>query len=120
MGIKMVVVDTMPKQPNQADTQPEYPGGLEALYADLRKVIDYPEIDITAGREGRVMVAFVVTDDGTIGQVRVIGRGVSSTIDAEAISSLRQLKKRWKPGMYKGENVHVWYSLPISFKLQGR
>ncbi len=119
-GIRISVVDTMPKQPNQADTQPEYPGGLDALYADLRTVIDYPEIDIAAGREGRVMVAFVVTSDGTIGQVRVIGRGVSSTIDAEAISSLRQLTKRWKPGLYKGENVNVWYSLPISFKLKGQ
>ena len=111
--------DTTTRKGWEADIAPEYPGGLEALYADLRMIISYPQIDIDAGREGKVYVSFVVSEEGFITQVQV-GRGVSNTIDAEAIRSLRHLKKRWKPGMYKGDKVRVWYSMPISFKLKGQ
>lgn len=100
-------------------TAPEYPGGMEALYQDLNDIIRYPQIDIDAGREGRVYMSFVVTADGRIDRVSV-GRGVSPTLDAEAIRALKQLRKRWKPGRSPmGKDVSTYFSIPIHFHLKG-
>lgn len=98
-----------------ADVAPEYPGGLTALYDDLQDMVRYPDIDLDAGRQGRVTVGFVVAQDGAITEVAVM-KGVSPTLDAEAVRVVRKLKK-WKPGQFKGRDVNVRFSLPIVFKL---
>ena len=94
---------------------PLYPGGMEALYRDLGRWVEYPEIDRTAGREGRVLVGFVVDEEGRVGEVRVIN-GVSRTLDAEAVRVVKRMP-RWKPGRHGGQAVAVFYVLPINFKL---
>jgi protein TonB len=109
--------DTTVREGWQADVSPEYPGGLEALYADLRKVIRYPATDFERGREGKVFVTFVVTEEGTLTQVSV-SKGVSETMNEEALRALRQLQKKWKPGEFQGKRVRVRYNLPINFKLK--
>lgn len=109
--------DTTVHEGWQADVSPEYPGGLEALYADLRKVIRYPATDFERGREGKVFVTFVVTEEGTLTQVSV-SKGVSETMNEEALRALRQLQKKWKPGEFRGKRVRVRYNLPINFKLK--
>lgn len=109
--------DTTVHEGWQADVSPEYPGGLEALYDDLRKVIRYPEADFEQGREGKVYVTFVVTEEGTLSQVNV-SKGVTATMNEEAVRALRQLKKKWKPGQFQGKRVRVRYNLPINFKLR--
>ncbi len=109
--------DTTVHEGWQADVSPEYPGGLEALYADLRKVIRYPVADFEQGREGKVYVTFVVTEEGTLTQVNV-SKGVTATMNEEAMRALRQLHKKWKPGQFQGKRVRVRYNLPINFKLQ--
>ena len=75
----------------------------------------YPDIDRTAGREGRVLVGFVVDEEGRVGEVRVIS-GVSRTLDAEAVRVVKRMP-RWKPGRHGGQTVSVFYVLPINFKL---
>lgn len=96
------------------DVMPEYPGGIDALYKDLRRIIQYPEEDLLNRQQGRVHLTFVVTEDGRIDQVQLT-RGVSRTLDAEAMRAVRLLKKRWSPGKYQGRNVSVRYNLPIAF-----
>lgn len=109
--------DTTVHEGWQADVSPEYPGGLEALYADLRRVIRYPIADFEQGREGKVYVTFVVTEEGTLTQVNV-SKGVTATMNDEAVRALRQLQKKWKPGQFQGKRVRVRYNLPINFKLK--
>lgn len=99
----------------QADEQPEYPGGTKALYKYLGDEVEYPEIDVRADRSGRVVVGFVVTEDGTIADATVL-MGVSPTLDAEALRVVKKMKK-WKPGKAHGRDVKVRYKLPIVFKL---
>ncbi len=94
---------------------PEYPGGMDALYRDLGRWVDYPEIDRSARREGRVLVGFVVDEEGRVGEVRVIS-GVSRSLDAEAVRVVKRMP-RWKPGRHGGRAVSVFYVLPINFKL---
>lgn len=108
--------DTDSTEVKYADVAPEYPGGMKALYKDIGNMMRYPEIDRAAGRQGQVKLVFVVGMDGRVSDVQVM-RGVSTTIDAEAVRVFKQLK-RWKPGSFAGRPVNTRYSIPIRFTLQ--
>jgi hypothetical protein len=43
-----------------------------------------------------------------------IMRGVSPSIDAEAIRVIQMMPK-WKPATQRGKEVRVWFNLPIKF-----
>ncbi|MBB6130310.1 M56 family metallopeptidase [Mucilaginibacter lappiensis] len=94
---------------------PEFPGGLEKFGLFLGKAIKYPKADRDNGTQGRVIVTFVVEKDGALSGLKVT-RGVSKTIDAEAIRVLKASPK-WTPGIEGGKKVRVQYSVPISFTL---
>lgn len=100
------VVEKMPKFPD---------GGMSGLMKYLSANIRYPEAAHKAGTQGRVTVQFVVSKDGSIGDVKVI-RGVDPTLDAEAIRVISGMPK-WKPGTQKGEPVNVRYTVPVMFRL---
>lgn len=100
----------------ELELMPEYPGGEPALYRYLNREVKYPEIDIIGRREGRVMVGFIIRSDGSVTDVQVL-KGVSPTIDAEALRVVRKMIK-WKPGKFNQREVDVRYNLPIVFKLK--
>ncbi len=98
------------------EKMPEFPdGGMSGLMKYLSANIRYPEAAHKAGTQGRVTVQFVVSKDGSIGDVKVI-RGVDPTLDAEAIRVISGMPK-WKPGTQKGEPVNVRYTVPVMFRL---
>ncbi len=107
--------DDKPIEGYQADEMPEYPGGTKALYKYLGDEVEYPQIDVKAERSGRVVVGFVVLEDGTVSDATVL-LGVSPTLDAEALRVVKKMKK-WKPGKARGKDVKVRYKLPIVFTL---
>ena len=96
---------------------PEYPGGEEALMSLVRKNIKYPLHEMDNDIQGRVVVGFVINEDGSISDI-AIKESVSPGIDAEAIR-LVKLLSNFKPGTQQGKAVRVSYLLPISFKLSG-
>ena len=100
----------------ELEAMPEYPGGDPALYKYLKNEVHYPDIDITARREGRVTVGFIIRSDGSVSDVRIL-QGVSPTMDAEALRVVRKMIK-WKPGRFNKREVDVRYALPIVFKLR--
>ena len=65
--------------------------------------------------QGRVIVQFVVTKTGKIGDVKVV-RGVDSALDAEAVRVVKTFPD-FIPGRSNGKPVNVWYTLPITFML---
>jgi TonB family protein len=75
----------------------------------------YPDTAIKAGIEGRVVVKFIVTEDGSVTDI-TISKGVSKEIDEEALRVMRMMPK-WKPGRQNGKPVKVYFTLPIQFKL---
>lgn len=93
------------------EQMPELIGGL----AELQKNIKYPDMARKAGIEGRVIVQFIVTEQGTVEDPRVI-RGIGGGCDQEALRAVKQAK--FKPGKQRGQAVRVQYSLPIVFQLQ--
>ena len=98
------------------EVDPEFPGGIEALYKYMADNVKYPEKAKADGTEGRVIVTFVIEKDGSVTNAKVL-RGVSEEIDAEALRVVSAMPK-WKPGTQLGTPVRVQYNLPIYFKLK--
>jgi len=100
------------------EKMPEFKGGELALLKFLSQNIKYPVLDMENGVSGRVVVQFIVTKTGKIGEIKVLN-SVSKLCDEEAIRVVRSMPD-FIPGTVNGENVNVLYTLPIGFKLQGR
>ena len=116
-----VIVEEKKPEPEKVFTaveqMPQFPGGDAALMKYLSNNINYPQVAMENGVQGRVIVQFVVTKNGTVGEVKVI-RSVDRDLDKEAIRLCKSLPK-FIPGKMNGQEVNVWYTLPITFKLQG-
>jgi TonB family protein len=98
------------------EKMPQFPGGESELLNYINRNVKYPISAQEAGISGKVIVRFVVGDDGSIGTVDVL-RSVQSDMDNEAVRVIKSLP-RFTPGMQNGQNVAVWYTLPITFKLE--
>lgn len=99
----------------QVDVMPEFPGGSERLHSFLASNINYPEEAKENGLEGRVYVEFVVCEDGSLCNERVMG----SFDKACSNEVLRVVSKMpaWKPAEKDGKKVKTKYRLPVVFKL---
>lgn len=93
------------------EQMPELIGGL----AGLQRSIRYPEMARKAGIEGRVIVQFIVNEDGSVENPHII-RGIGGGCDEEALRAVSQVK--FNPGRQRGKAVRVQYSLPVVFRLQ--
>ena len=98
------------------DQMPLFKGGDAALLQFIAENTTYPETPKEAGIQGRVIVGFVVNEDGTVNNVKVT-KGVDPALDAEALRVIKTLPAFEKPGMKNGKPVQVWYQVPITFKL---
>lgn len=101
---------------NVVEVDPEFPGGMEALYKYLAENIHYPEQAKNDQIQGRVVISFVVEKDGGISDAKVV-RGIGGGCDEEALRVVNAMPK-WTPGKMRGEVVRVNFHLPITFKLQ--
>ncbi|MCR5444799.1 MAG: M56 family metallopeptidase [Bacteroidales bacterium] len=114
-SVEPVVYDFTQNAPEGMEA-PGFPGGTEAFYKYLSENIHYPEQAKADGIQGRVVVGFIVMDDGSIVNVEV-QRGIGGGCDEEAVRVVKAMPK-WQPAVYNGKPCNVHYSLPVSFKLQ--
>ncbi|HJF91905.1 MAG TPA: TonB family protein [Mediterranea massiliensis] len=99
------------------EQMPEFPdGGMAGLMEYFKKNLRYPEEAKKAGTQGRVVVQFLINKNGAISDASVL-RSVDRLLDAEAVRLVRSMPK-WKPGMQKGKEVTVKYTVPVLFKLE--
>ena len=98
------------------EQMPQFPGGESELLGYIGKNIHYPVIAQENGIQGKVIVRFVVTKTGAVDKVEVL-RQLDPACDKEAIRVVKSLPK-FIPGKQNGVNVSVWYTLPITFKLE--
>ncbi len=77
--------------------------------------LHYPEMARQKNKEGRVLVKFVVNEDGSISDVELM-KGFNDECDKEAMRVVRNMPK-WIPGKVDGKNVKVYFTLPLRFKL---
>ena len=98
------------------EEMPEFPGGQAECMKWLGKNMKYPQISQENGVQGRVIVQFVVNQDGSIVDAQVV-RGVDPYLDKEALRVIGNMPK-WKPGKQRGKAVRVKFTLPVMFRLQ--
>ena len=97
---------------------PTFIGGEEALSNYLAKNITYPKEAKEKGIGGKVYLTFVIDNEGSVIDVKVIRGAGNTSLDEEAVRAVKNMPK-WKPGKHKGKAVRVQYTLPIVFKLDG-
>ena len=120
-----VVVEKKEEKPKEVkeeifrsvEQMPQFPGGDAALMKFLQSHINYPPMAAENNVQGRVVVQFVVDKTGKVGEVKVV-RSVDKDLDKEAVRVCKSLPK-FTPGRQNGQAVSVWYTLPVTFKLQG-
>ena len=99
-----------------AEEMPEFPGGGMSAFMDYIKTnMRYPASAKENGTQGRVTVQFVVDEDGSIKDSKVL-RSVDKDMDAEALRLINTMPK-WKPGRQKGQPVAVKFTVPVMFRL---
>jgi TonB family protein len=99
------------------EQMPEYPGGMRAGLEFMARNLRYLTKAREAGKQGRVIVQFVVRKDGSLSDFKVL-RPVDPWLDAEAIRVISTMPK-WKPGMQDRKPVSVKFTLPVTFMLEG-
>lgn len=97
------------------ETMPEFPGGRKALMAYIMKNLRYPVYAVEHGIQGKVIVSFVVREDGSISKIKV-EKSPHGSLSREAKRIVKKMPK-WIPATQKGKKVAVRFSLPITFKL---
>lgn len=98
------------------EEMPEFPGGMSAFIEYVKANIRYPESARKANIEGRVIVQFVVMEDGSIEQAHVV-HNINFELDEEALRVIRSMP-RWKPGKQGGRIVKVKFTVPVTFRLE--
>jgi TonB family protein len=91
------------------EQQPEFVGGMGELNRYLSKNIKYPQAAQRANVSGKLMISFVVRQDGRITDVELI-KGTGLSWDEEVVRVIKAMP-RWKPGKNRGKAVNVRYHL---------
>lgn len=94
----------------QVETNPEFPGGIQAFYRFVMK--NYKTPSAARSVSGRMIVTFVVEADGTLSGFRIV-KDLGYGTGEEAVRMLKTSPK-WEPGTQDGKPVAVQYALPIN------
>ncbi len=98
------------------EQMPGFPGGDVALLRYLSNNINYPSDARRNQIEGRVILEFVVDEHGQVGNVNIV-HDIGGGCGEEAKRVVERMPK-WSPGRQNGKPVKVYYTLPVSFRLQ--
>ena len=114
-GIAVTTAVEQDKVYRSVAQMPRFPGGEAALMKYIDSHLQEPQTQekIT----GNVVLQFIVQSDGSIDEVKVV-RSLHPDYDKEAVRVVKSLPK-FTPGRQNGQAVAVWYTLPVTFKLQG-
>jgi len=115
--VKQAVTQEVEEKVYQVIEQmPQFPGGETELLKYVQSNIKYPVIAQENGIQGKVILRFVVSKTGMVDRVEV-ARSLDPACDKEAIRVVKTLP-RFIPGKQNGVNVSVWYTLPVTYKLE--
>jgi len=91
-------------------------GGMGAIVNAIQKNFRYPAVDLRNQVEGRVFASFTVDENGDVSDVKIV-KGLTGTVDAETIRSIKALPK-FIPGKQNGRAVKVSFTVPVTLKIQ--
>ena len=97
-----------------AHEMPEFPGGVDSLYAYLNRNMHFPEEVKAKGLSGKVVAEFAVEIDGSVNEVVIIEH-FHPLCDEEVIRVLQQMPA-WNPGKNSdGKPIRCYFQIPIKF-----
>jgi protein TonB len=99
------------------EMMPQYQGGDAQLLQEIASNTHYPERSRDAGIQGKVIVKFIVNQDGTISSPGILV-GVNPELDNEALRVVQTLKRFKLPAFIDGEPVPTNYMVPITFTIR--
>ena len=99
------------------EQKPKFNGGDANEFSKwVNSRLQYPQICIENGRQGRVTLSFTIKADGSLSDVKVL-RGVDPALDQEAVRVVKSSPK-WTPGKQRDRAVAVSYTFPVIFQLR--
>jgi protein TonB len=102
----------------KVDAMPEFPGGELALRKYIKDNLKYSLRAKAMQTMGTVNVAFVVEEDGSLTNIRMLmmaGNGLND----EVIKLIKGMP-HWKPGMRRGKPQRFLINLPVNFYLRNK
>jgi TonB family protein len=90
-----------------------YPNGADGINSLILENIRYPYTEDVPKNNGRVLLKYIVDENGRIDEIEVI-ESAGKPFDNEAIRILKKMK-RWIPGKHYDKNVRVSYKQPFRF-----
>jgi hypothetical protein len=94
---------------------PTIEGGLQTISKEISKRIKYPHID-KYPIETKVMVAFVVTEEGQLMGKRIIKDIAETNLADQLLDILDDFK--WEPGECNGKVVSTYFVFPLIIDLK--
>ena len=98
------------------DVRPTFPGGDKKLLEWISQHVQYPQSAYDSRIQGRVIVQFLVREDGSIGDAKIV-RSVFTALDEEALRVVTTLPK-FHPAILDGKAVEYWFTIPVVFRLE--
>lgn len=96
------------------EQMPSFPGGETELFKFINQNLKYPVIP-----EDKIMdnlstkIQFVVTKNGEIKDIKPMKPQYEGTILTDSLTSIIKRMPRWIPGKHNGENVNVYFIIPL-------
>lgn len=82
----------------------------------IAQTMHYPLDAAERNIQGRINVQFCVLEDGSVSNIKIISKWDVS-LAKEAVRVVKAMPK-WKPGEQDDKRVKVFYTLPITFRLE--
>lgn len=95
---------------NVFDTAPQPPGGMNSFRKMIAQNFNIPS-HLPKGFKASVLIRFVVNINGKIQDITIM-KSNDDKLSEEAIRVIK-LSENWTPGLFSGNPVNCYYSLPI-------
>jgi protein TonB len=117
IDVPFAVIEDVPVFPGCEDVEKNQLRNCfqEQMNKHIKRNFRYPEIAQEMGIQGRVFVNFIISEDGSITNIRM--RGPDKNLEGEA-KRIISLLPNMTPGKQRGRPVRVPFSIPIVFRLQ--
>jgi len=99
------------EKPDETATPKE---GYQGFYKYVQSTAVYPKDALEEGLAGKVYLTFIVEADGRLTDIKV-SKGISESLDAEAVRVLKEYKDTWVPAKKDGKAIRSKMSIPIQF-----
>jgi TonB family protein len=98
------------------ERRPIYLNGTQTIAAFLMRKIRYPAMAREAGKQGEVIVSFIINENGNATDYKIENK-LGNGIDEEVLNVFKQLPGDWVPGRLNNKTVAVQCEIPLVFEI---